>query len=563
MSHDKESCQTRYGKLISMSNAGDLSQLLQQATQLDEEGWAIVHRAPQSALKALQAGLGFARASGDQRVLSTLLRHNAYARYGLGDFDTARLEASEAVHVARTLEEPFLIAAAVNILGVVLRYRGELTAALEAQLEHLRLAEQIGHPQMRAHALNNIGSVHLDLNEFERALSYHEAACTLAETLGDDVTLLKAKNNRAMDLHHLGRLTQAQQEQSSALQLARLLTMPGEEALALNGLARLALSSRKYQEARDFAEMAHTVARQVNDQSMLAEAHLHAGLASLEIGDLPAAGRDLASAVRVSERAVVPKTQCAALYALARTAEQQGRLSDALSALKSAHALDLRLHAETARQRTTALKAVIEAEYFRNEVERERARSAELASMIQALQDARARQEELALKLAHQATHDALTGLAGRALFEQHLEQAILNAAHHQPLGVLFIDLNGFKKVNDTYGHAVGDLLLQEVARRLTGAARQRETVARLGGDEFVVLVTHIREGEQVTQMAQALLHVLTQPFIIDGLSVRVGAAVGVSVYPQDGLEAGMLLRRADAAMYQAKQSGESTVCCS
>jgi len=294
---------------------------------------------------------------------------------------------------------------------------------------------------------------------------------------------------------------------------------------------------------------------------MSAEAHLYSGLASLGLGHSESAEQLLETALKLAVSAHIHKTQVSALHALAKTHEQHGSLATALQCLRQAHALDLQIHAETATRRTKALSALIEAEHYRREVDRERARSAELAATNVALNEARKKQEELALKLAHQATHDALTGLAGRALLLDRLEQAIASAAAlTTPLALLFVDLNGFKLINDTHGHAIGDLLLQEVAQRLSSAVFGRDSVARLGGDEFVVLATHLHPASRAGDVALKILTTLVQPYNLGASLVSVGAAVGVSVFPQDGIDASTLLRHADEAMYVAKRCGGSRV---
>ncbi|MFB9990530.1 diguanylate cyclase domain-containing protein [Deinococcus oregonensis] len=534
---------------------------LRLAAALDAQGWAAVHAAPRQALALLEEALPLARTSSDQKILTTILRHLSYTHYTLGNFDPAHASATEAVAVARNLGEPFYIGASVNMLGIALRYRGELAGALEAQREHLRIAEELDHPEMRAHALNNIGSVHYDLGESQRASDYHQAAIELARELGDDIISLKARNNLGADLQRLGDGQAATAALMEALALARQLNVRSEEALALNSLAKIALEGEAFLAAQTLAADALEVSGQVGDLGMRAEAHLHSGLALLGLGDQGEAEQHLSTALKLSESACVHQTQVGALHALARSHEQRGSYPAAFQYLRQAHILDLQIHAATATRRTQALSALIEAEHYRREVTRERARSAELAAAIAKLQEAQAKQEELTLKLAYQATHDPLTGLVGRTLFRDRLEKALASSANlTAPLAVFFIDLNGFKLVNDTYGHATGDQLLQEVARRLTGAVFGRDSVARLGGDEFVVLATHLHPAVQAHAVAQKLLDVLVQPCQLGGAEIKIGAAIGVSVFPHDGTDATTLLRHADEAMYLAKRRGDSTV---
>ena len=133
-------------------------------------------------------------------------------------------------------------------------------------------------------------------------------------------------------------------------------------------------------------------------------------------------------------------------------------------------------------------------------------------------------------------------------------------AALKASLVLFFIDLNGFKLVNDTHGHATGDRLLQEVAQRLSSAVFERDSVARLGGDEFVVLATHIHPASRAGAVAQKILATLAEPYDLSVPSVNVGVAIGASALPQDGIDAMTLLQHADEAMYVAKRRGGSIV---
>ena len=172
-----------------------------------------------------------------------------------------------------------------------------------------------------------------------------------------------------------------------------------------------------------------------------------------------------------------------------------------------------------------------------------------------ALLDAVRRNRDQAEASRHQALHDALTGLPNRILFYDRLDQALLSAERDQePLAVLIVDLDRFKEVNDTMGHANGDLLLQLVGPRLRAALRARDTIARLGGDEFAVLLpgTDIAGSRQV---AQSLHDALETPFELKGVTIETEASVGVAHHPEHGSDAETLLQRADVAMYMAKEA--------
>jgi diguanylate cyclase (GGDEF)-like protein/PAS domain S-box-containing protein len=163
------------------------------------------------------------------------------------------------------------------------------------------------------------------------------------------------------------------------------------------------------------------------------------------------------------------------------------------------------------------------------------------------------------VQLDHLAHHDPLTDLPNRLLLSAHLDQALARARRNDlTCAVLFLDLDGFKVVNDTFGHAEGDEVLVQVAKRLQGRLRATDTVARLGGDEFVIVLEQV-EPLSAAVVAQNLIEALTRPFSLGDKEVHIGATVGISLFPKDGVDAPTLIQRADAALYQAKSAGRGT----
>ena len=155
------------------------------------------------------------------------------------------------------------------------------------------------------------------------------------------------------------------------------------------------------------------------------------------------------------------------------------------------------------------------------------------------------------------AFHDALTGLPNRSLFLNLLNQAINHATkHQQPLALMFIDLDHFKSVNDTLGHACGDKLLVAVAERLGQSVRRSDVVARLSGDEFAILITCMEQADQLEALANKLIAAIGEPFMIDAHRVNTAISVGISLFPANGASVEGLLEQADGAMYLAKRAG-------
>lgn len=194
-------------------------------------------------------------------------------------------------------------------------------------------------------------------------------------------------------------------------------------------------------------------------------------------------------------------------------------------------------------------------------------------------EDLRSREASLAdaqQRMLDLAYVDRITGLANRTLFDQHLRHAVVSAKRHERnLAVLFLDLDHFKRINDTWGHSAGDKVLREVAERLSESLRESDlatrlgntqttaderdyTIARLGGDEFVIVLPEIRRNEDAALVAERIISAMTEPFEVCSTEVYVGCSIGISLYSKEANSAEILLRQADGAMYQAKREGRN-----
>jgi diguanylate cyclase (GGDEF)-like protein/PAS domain S-box-containing protein len=166
----------------------------------------------------------------------------------------------------------------------------------------------------------------------------------------------------------------------------------------------------------------------------------------------------------------------------------------------------------------------------------------------------------MTMQMAHSAQHDFLTGLPNRMLFNDRVSQAIILAPRHaKKVAVLFLDLDGFKHINDSLGHPIGDKLLQSIASRLVHCVRGSDTVSRQGGDEFVVLLSEVEHSEDAAIAARKMLQTVAEPHSIDQHDLHVTTSIGLSVFPDDGHDAETLIKNADTAMYQAKENGRQS----
>ena len=165
----------------------------------------------------------------------------------------------------------------------------------------------------------------------------------------------------------------------------------------------------------------------------------------------------------------------------------------------------------------------------------------------------------LLLKNEHMAMHDCLTNLPNRSLFEELCLTALARANRQKNmLAILFVDLDRFKDVNDDFGHAAGDSLLQSVSKRSRDCIRETDTVARMGGDEFAIVIVDVIKLEDVRRQAQRIVHEISRPFTVKGHEITITASIGISIYPSDGEDMPTLLENADAAMYKVKEDGKN-----
>jgi len=159
----------------------------------------------------------------------------------------------------------------------------------------------------------------------------------------------------------------------------------------------------------------------------------------------------------------------------------------------------------------------------------------------------------------HLAHHDTLTTLPNRTLFYDRLNQAITRARRDkESIAVLFLDLDGFKLINDTLGHSAGDALLQEAAKRIVACVRDSDTAARMGGDEFTVILCNVRTPSSIDRVAKMIIEAIARPFMLNGKECSVSVSIGIALYPGNGETAEQLVKISDAAMYLAKHSGKN-----
>ena len=177
--------------------------------------------------------------------------------------------------------------------------------------------------------------------------------------------------------------------------------------------------------------------------------------------------------------------------------------------------------------------------------------------VFQDITDMKERQKDMS----YYAHHDPLTGLPNRVLFDDRLRHAINRARRDNKKGaIVYVDLDGFKEINDTHGHNVGDMVLQGVAVRLTSTLRVEDTISRFGGDEFIILLEHAGHKRGLKVVVEKILTAIQESFLFKGSEINVGASVGVAMFPFEMQDSETLIKNADVAMYAAKQEGKNRV---
>ena len=187
-------------------------------------------------------------------------------------------------------------------------------------------------------------------------------------------------------------------------------------------------------------------------------------------------------------------------------------------------------------------------------------RTRELANTVKQLQVEIEEREKMTAELQFLANHDALTGLPSLRLCKDRLDQSLAEARRkHQTSAVMFLDLDGFKAINDRHGHEFGDSVLRATAERITSEIRETDTVARIGGDEFVIILSSLPESNIANRIAASLVEAISVPLNVDGVEVAISASIGISLYPENGVTAEELIRSADQAMYGIKREGKNS----
>ena len=467
-------------------------------------------------------------------------------------YTDAKATFNEVLTRARAAGDAILEARGLNGLGISVQVLGEHAEAIEYFLESLRVAQESGNEIGRARVLGNLGVLRVELGEFDQALEVHLQAIDIGRRLQDHVVESSGTVNAVVDYYHLRRHDEALALAARHLPRVREFGIRQHEVVMQAHVTLSLVETGQAEAAARLATDTLTLAQDVQDHEYIAILHMGLGRAQHALGSLDEAEHNYQEALHVARGRELRMTERDVLGCLSKLSASRGDWRAAYEHATAYHALERALHAQDVDRRTKVISRQMQVELLKRDAEVERLRNIELARANAALSAAQER-------LAYRATHDALTGLANRAHFHAEFERA-LQQPDGEHTGVLFIDLDRFKFVNDTFGHDIGDELLKQVAERLRGAVRAGDLVARIGGDEFTVLLTHLRTSEDAERVALKVLQILREPWTVREDDLPVTASIGVAVAPHHGTDVVTLQKHADAAMYRAKRAGKNAV---
>ena len=516
--------------------------------------------------QAIEAG-GIACALGDERRRAEALYWEGTALDHLLEHDRALAAFREALAIARTRADGAAQARLLRAIGFTYDELGDFPQALDHHLRALEIEEDAGNVAGRAATLRTIGVVYSRSGDPETGLDYFGQSLALCVQTDDDVCRAKTLNNIGVNLNDLGRHEESlgvlqkslavYQAEGLALQQSGTLVNVG---LTLEKLGRLAEAEASFHEALRLAEA-------TGHMFGVVDARLSLGRLAAAQGDADTARELLESALAGALLHRLKQSACECHDALATLHEQAGRYQEALAHHRRFHALEREALTQSSQRQLKAVQTRYQLAAAQREAEIHRLRHVELAEANAELEQLnnslRASDEQKSMLLAQlerQTYEDSLTGLANRRLLDRRLGDEFDRAVRHgRPLAVALIDIDHFKRVNDRYSHAVGDVALKELARLFASAIRHTDLAARLGGEEFVLVLVETDAAAARLACEKLRLAVATH----DWKRVHSGLALTVSIgYCADTTVDGAarMLAVADRNLYVAKAKGRNCV---
>lgn len=450
--------------------------------------------------------------------------------------------------------------------GVLTNLTGDLQGGLEALERARALAAGLGDPGEQGTVLARLGPLFGRLGRLEEAEAALQAALGCLDENGDRRIYANTLVNLAYSNIQRGLFAQAEPDLRRALEM---LDADADRLWRLNAESNLAIAWAGSGQAQAAKALLLDIGRRLDpaqDGYQWADHLLTCGRVDLMCGDAAPAREHLRQGLAFARANALHAAEIDLLDRLSEAEERCGDLAAALSHQRTLRVAERRWLDEQTAGRVRVLQAGIELSEQRAENKALERHRAELEQRVDERTEAlrkQMRERQAAEEMArYWAEHDWLTRLPNRHRLQLELAKALLHAEREASLlGVLFIDLDGFKAINDAHGHEAGDRLLRAIARRLTRGVGERGVVTRFGGDEFVVLLPGLADGGMAKTVAQALRSAVLTPLRLSGRRVTLSCSIGVALGPRDAHTADELLRTADRAMLQAKAGGRNQVC--
>jgi len=536
----------------------------------------------------------------DERADAMALDYQSSLLEDQGKYEEAIATIDKALLIANRVKEKKLTSLINGTASIAYSAVGKFQKALEFQMVAIdALEEGNRHAELRRiSAMNNIGTLYESLKNPQAALEYYLKAGRLAKTLDAEGMLATLAINRGIAYTDLGKTADAADAYVEALTISRKISDPRTEATAMNNLSDLKLSQGRYAECVQFAQDTIPLAEKVGDKSLAASGYVNLGLCRISLGNLQQGAADAKRGMDFfRDSKATPQVELI-LEQMAEAYEHAGQYQEALKALKEQRTLSEELFRADRDRALSELKEKFDAAQREKQIEvleqKNQLQGAELKNRslqrvvailatfaalaiaaVIALLYRKVRKSNLELqetnqKLEQQSTRDPLTGLLNRRAFQdlmrlrsQSKERRVHDPAL-PPHALVLLDIDYFKLVNDTYGHAGGDLVLIELGRRLSQIMREQDMLMRWGGEEFLIYLSHI-PAEHLPPIVERLLNTVGDtPIRLDeGQSIRTTTSAGYISLPHSGnnsidMNWEKALHLADTALYMAKTRGRN-----
>ncbi len=513
---------------------------------------------------ALGEALALSRPLGDRVTEGRCLHFQGVSHYFLAEHAEAVERVTAALAIFEALDDDEWRGAGFNTLGNVQFSLCDYSGALDWYTRALEARERAGDEVGVAASLGNLGNVYSERGDLTEALHFHQRGLEHAVRIGSTLLEISSLCNLGGDYVDLGRYEEGIEVCRRSVVLGERLEDWEKVAVALTSMGSAYVKRGQQAEALDCHRRALEIARTHTLQKATAHALYSIGEILLLQGTLESARERLVAGATLAQAIGARRTAFQCAEALAEVCRRQGRYADALGHYETFRRLEKEVFTEEAEERAQALVIQMEVAHHRRESESLAALNAALQEANTQLEEANAQLAEANARLEVLSVTDALTGLPNHRALVAALEAQIAHACReNKPCAVLFLDVDHFKQVNDTYGHPIGDAVLREFAARVRGCLREEDVLGRWGGEEFLILLpgTDARRAQRIGERVRAAI--AARPLLERDMAsggIAITCSIGTVASPPHPPLRDTLVAAADTALYAAKRGGRNQV---